>query len=124
MDVGHSFPFTRLATASVVGLFLLHACADDSNEDGNLSTQSTSTLSGGTSSASTSTGSSDSSSASTQDSSDGDTFPALPEAINAFGSCALTDKVYVFGGNVGAPHNESIETTRGDFRVLDLTQPN
>jgi N-acetylneuraminic acid mutarotase len=50
-------------------------------------------------------------------------YPDLPVACSSFGAAVSGDSVYVYGGHSGRAHNYSTETTLGDFRRLNLKQP-
>lgn len=53
----------------------------------------------------------------------GATYPDLPTAVSSFGAVVVGDHVYVYGGHAGKAHSYSAETTCGEFRRLNLKQP-
>lgn len=50
-------------------------------------------------------------------------LPDLPAPVSAFGAAVVGDHVYVYGGHAGKAHTYSIDTTLGELRRLDLTNP-
>jgi N-acetylneuraminic acid mutarotase len=51
------------------------------------------------------------------------TVPDLPQSISSFGACVSDGHLYVYGGHAGKTHTYSSETTLGQFRRVNLSDP-